>query len=40
MRENESDSRDAAIWFLKTREDVWTKWVPEEIVDKVKEAIK
>jgi len=40
MRENETDSRDAAIWFLKTREDVWTKWVPEEIVDKVKEAIK
>jgi len=40
MREKECDSRDAAIWFLKTREDVWTKWVPEEIVDKVKEAIK
>ncbi|MBA7541459.1 hypothetical protein ES705_33773 [subsurface metagenome] len=40
MRENECDSRDAAIWFLKTREDVWTKWVPEEIAEKVKEAIK
>jgi len=40
MMENECDSRDAAIWFLKTREDVWTKWVPEEIAEKVKEAIK
>ena len=40
MRENESDSQEAAVWFLKTREDVWTKWVPEEIAEKVKEAIK
>jgi glycine betaine/proline transport system substrate-binding protein len=40
MMENECDTRDAAIWFLKTREDVWTKWVPEEIAVKVKEAIK
>ena len=40
MMENECDSRDAAVWFLKTREDVWTKWVPEEIAEKVKEAIK
>jgi len=40
MRENECDSQEAAIWFLKTREDVWIKWVPEEIAEKVKEAIK
>ena len=40
MMENECDSRDAAVWFLKTRENVWTKWVPEEIAEKVKEAIK
>ena len=39
MMKNESDTRDAAVWFLKTREDVWTKWVPEEIVEKVKKAI-
>jgi len=39
MMKNESDTRDAAIWFLKTREDVWTKWVPEEIAEKVKKAI-
>jgi len=40
MMENECDSREAAVWFLKTRVDVWTKWVPEEIAEKVKEAIK
>ena len=40
MMKNECDTREAAVWFLKTREDVWTKWVPEEIAEKVKEAIK
>ena len=40
MMKNECDIREAAVWFLKTREDVWTKWVPEEIAEKVKEAIK
>jgi glycine betaine/proline transport system substrate-binding protein len=39
MMKNECDTREAAVWFLKTREDVWTKWVPEEIAEKVKEAI-
>ncbi|GAJ12723.1 unnamed protein product [marine sediment metagenome] len=39
MMENECDTMDAAIWFLKTRKDVWTKWVPEEIAEKVKAAI-
>ncbi|MEA3453381.1 MAG: ABC transporter substrate-binding protein [Candidatus Caldatribacteriota bacterium] len=40
IMKNECDTREAAVWFLKTREDVWTKWVPEEIAEKVKEAIK
>jgi glycine betaine/proline transport system substrate-binding protein len=40
MMKNECDTREAALWFLKTREDVWNKWVPEEIAEKVKEAIK
>jgi len=39
MMETECDTMDAAVWFLKTREDVWTKWVPEEIAEKVKKAI-
>ena len=40
MMKNECDTMEAAVWFLKTREDVWTKWVPEEIAEKVKKAIK
>jgi len=40
MMEKDCETMDAAIWFLKTREDVWTKWVPEDIAEKVKEAIK
>jgi len=40
MMKKGCDTREAALWFLKTREDVWTKWVPEEIAEKVKEAIK
>jgi len=40
MMENDCETMDAAIWFLQTREDVWTKWVPEEIAEKIKEAIK
>ncbi|MEA1939563.1 MAG: ABC transporter substrate-binding protein [Candidatus Caldatribacteriota bacterium] len=40
MMENECDTREAAVWFLKTREDVWTQWVSEEVAEKVKEAIK
>jgi len=40
MMENDCETMDAAIWFLQTREDVWTKWVPEDIAEKIKEAIK
>lgn len=39
MRENETDERDAAIWFLKNREDVWTQWVSEDIAQKVKKSL-
>ena len=38
MMENEIDEREAAVWFLKNKEDVWTPWVPEEIALKVKES--
>ena len=39
MRENETDERAAAEWFLKNREDVWTQWVPEDVAQKVKNAL-
>ena len=39
MMENETDEEDAAMWFLKTREDIWAEWVPEDIAQKVKESL-
>jgi glycine betaine/proline transport system substrate-binding protein len=40
MQDKETDTKEAAKWFLKEREDMWTKWVPEEVASKVKEALK
>ena len=31
---------ETAVWFLRTQEAVWTQWVPREVADKVKEALK
>lgn len=40
MQENDVDDLAAAKWFLSEHEDVWTKWVSEEVAQKVKAAIK
>lgn len=39
MQENEVEADVAAQWFLKEYENLWTKWVPSEIEQKVKQAI-
>ncbi|MFC1865509.1 ABC transporter substrate-binding protein [Chloroflexota bacterium] len=39
MEENEVDHAGAALWFFQEYEDVWTEWVPEDIVSKVKAAL-
>ena len=39
MQENDASSKDAAIYFLKEHEDLWTEWVPEDVAKKVKEAL-
>ncbi|MGI6225507.1 MAG: ABC transporter substrate-binding protein [Peptococcales bacterium] len=36
MQENGTDAKETAQWFIKNYEDLWTKWVPQEIADKVK----
>jgi len=33
------DTEQTAVWFLKTREDVWTQWVSAETAAKVKAAL-
>ena len=30
---------DAAVWFLKNRENVWTAFVPSDVADKIKDAV-
>ena len=39
MYDTEGEPADAAIWFLKNREEVWTKWVPADVAAKVKAAV-
>jgi len=39
MQSNEASTEEAAIYFLKNYEDVWTEWVPADVVGKVKAAL-
>jgi len=39
MDETGGEPIDAAIWHLKNREAVWTKFVPADIAQKVKDAV-
>ena len=39
MGEEQASGADAAVEFLKTKEDVWSKWVPAEVAAKVKAAL-
>lgn len=40
MQDEEASTEEAALKFLKENEDLWTQWVPEDVAEKVKEAIK
>lgn len=39
MQENEAEAEDAAEWFLREHEDVWTPWVPEDVADRVRDSL-
>ena len=39
MQDNDVRADVAAIWFLKTHEDTWTKWVSADVAAKVKAAL-
>ncbi|MBB6481394.1 ABC transporter substrate-binding protein [Spirochaeta isovalerica] len=39
MDQNEWSTAEAAQWFLKNKEDVWTEWVSPEVAEKVKAAL-
>ena len=36
----EESFEETAVWFLRTQEAVWTQWVPRDVANKVKEALK
>ncbi|WP_163970689.1 glycine betaine ABC transporter substrate-binding protein [Oceanobacillus halotolerans] len=39
IQEEEATEYEAAVHFLKENEDLWTQWVPEDVVESIKEAI-
>ncbi|MBS4205421.1 ABC transporter substrate-binding protein [Bacillus sp. FJAT-49754] len=39
MEANDVEADEAAKWWMKEHEDVWTKWVPEDVAEKVKAAL-
>lgn len=39
MTDNQANGADGAKWFLQNMPDVWTKWVPAEVAEKVKAAL-
>ena len=40
MQDTKGSTEDAAAWFLKNRESLWTPWVPADVAKKVKAALK
>ncbi|MGE0149007.1 MAG: ABC transporter substrate-binding protein [Parvibaculaceae bacterium] len=40
MTDNQATGEEGAKHFLATSEDVWTKWVPADVAEKVKAAVK
>ncbi len=39
MEENDATNDEAAIWWMKENEDIWTAWVSDEVAEKVKKAL-
>lgn len=39
MQDNDASTEEAAIWWMNEYEDIWTSWVPEEVGQKVKDAL-
>lgn len=39
MEENDATPDDAALWFLRENEDVWTGWVTEDAAQRVKDSL-
>lgn len=40
MQDTKGSSEDGARWFLKNKQSLWTQWVPADVSEKVKKALK
>lgn len=40
MTDNQANGEDGAKWFIQNMPEVWTKWVPADVAEKVKAAAK
>lgn len=39
VQDNEWSYEEAAEWFLKNHEEIWTRWVPDEVAENVRDAL-
>ncbi|HET7580900.1 MAG TPA: ABC transporter substrate-binding protein [Bacillales bacterium] len=39
MHKNDAKAKQAAKWWLRNHPDIWTKWVPDDVAKKVKNAL-
>ena len=39
MTDNQANGEDGAKWFLANMPEVWTKWVPADVAEKIKAAL-
>ena len=39
MADNDVDADVAAIWFLEEYDDLWSTWVPDDVADRVRDAV-
>lgn len=39
MEESGGETSEVAQWFLKNQQDIWSKWVPAEVADRVKATL-
>lgn len=40
MFQNDATTQQAAVWFLREYDDIWSKWLPAEAAAKVRAALK
>lgn len=39
MESENADYEEAALWFLREKQEVWTQWVPADVAEKVRAAL-